>query len=502
MRFFLVAHDRSSGSVRMVSEQTFDTRQEALDSLGSAPGDASFDAVDLFVVDLETVTPVVVMRAAIPVAAPLADAWAVSEDALLEPGAPAGLLEPMEAEEGAGLAGSDDTELASALRRAASQMEESGIAPAPTVEEVLAAQNGPLEAEAVEIAGAVPEEEATAEEEAAPPEEPADVPVEAVEEPAAVEEPVAVALPDEPAEQGADDLAAELEAMAGAAVLVDYGVPPADEVSDAVQAGDVPDVAEAPMPVEPPLSDDLAAVLEPAAGAETVWPWEAAPAEAPVAEAGLPPIAEPMGVASAAELEAVEPAAPEAAEPEAVEPAIAESWQPAEAAETSPEAPDCGDSMIPSNGIDFTPRPVIMGDYGDPYADAAATMTAAEPVETGATSAEMPSVEPVDEAIEAVPGEPVAADGPAPVGLEELGIPSEWLESPAAQATIVPEGDLAEPIEAPMAPATASDETKVYEPEPIKLDAYTCDDCVYVGTCPKAGQDGPATCGSFQWKSV
>jgi hypothetical protein len=34
------------------------------------------------------------------------------------------------------------------------------------------------------------------------------------------------------------------------------------------------------------------------------------------------------------------------------------------------------------------------------------------------------------------------------------------------------------------------------------MNAYTCEDCVYVGTCPKANEDSPATCGSFQWKSV
>ena len=35
----------------------------------------------------------------------------------------------------------------------------------------------------------------------------------------------------------------------------------------------------------------------------------------------------------------------------------------------------------------------------------------------------------------------------------------------------------------------------------LDLDGYTCDDCVYVNTCPKVGQSTPKECGSFQWKS-
>jgi hypothetical protein len=52
-----------------------------------------------------------------------------------------------------------------------------------------------------------------------------------------------------------------------------------------------------------------------------------------------------------------------------------------------------------------------------------------------------------------------------------------------------------------IAPSAPVDE-KAYEPGGLDIAAYTCDDCVYVVTCPKARQEGPATCGSFQWKSV
>ena len=32
------------------------------------------------------------------------------------------------------------------------------------------------------------------------------------------------------------------------------------------------------------------------------------------------------------------------------------------------------------------------------------------------------------------------------------------------------------------------------------LSAYTCDDCVYVDTCPNKDERRPEDCGSFQWK--
>jgi hypothetical protein len=41
-----------------------------------------------------------------------------------------------------------------------------------------------------------------------------------------------------------------------------------------------------------------------------------------------------------------------------------------------------------------------------------------------------------------------------------------------------------------------------YEPgADLDLSRYTCDDCVYVNTCPKVGESLPAQCGSFQWRS-
>ncbi|MDI6844101.1 MAG: hypothetical protein QMC94_06890 [Anaerosomatales bacterium] len=45
-------------------------------------------------------------------------------------------------------------------------------------------------------------------------------------------------------------------------------------------------------------------------------------------------------------------------------------------------------------------------------------------------------------------------------------------------------------------------ETKPYEPSgELEIGAYTCKDCVYFSTCPKAGESTPAECGTFQWRS-
>jgi len=43
--------------------------------------------------------------------------------------------------------------------------------------------------------------------------------------------------------------------------------------------------------------------------------------------------------------------------------------------------------------------------------------------------------------------------------------------------------------------------TSAYKPGESDIDTYTCDDCIYAGTCSKRDQEGPKTCGSFHWRS-
>jgi hypothetical protein len=35
----------------------------------------------------------------------------------------------------------------------------------------------------------------------------------------------------------------------------------------------------------------------------------------------------------------------------------------------------------------------------------------------------------------------------------------------------------------------------------IDIDAWTCEDCIYVLTCDRSGTTRPAECGSFQWRA-
>jgi len=401
MRFFLVGRHRESGDVRIVSERTYATRQEALDSLSTVQqADLSFVDSDLFVVDLEAVTPVVVYRPAapaepaVPAEEPIADAWEAPAEEPIDEALSAGLLEPVdEAMDSVAVARAGDDGLAEALRRAASRMEAEGIQPAATVEELIAAQT-------VDAAAPEPVAEDVALEEAP------------AAEAAAVEPPVADGVAEAPAD---GDLSGELLSVA-----------------------DLP----APEPV----------AAEPLDARATSWPWEAS------AEAAAPGVVEPAS----------------------------ELFRPSGIEEPATVTSD----MLPTPADDFMPRPVIMGDYGQ--RDDFVTIEEAEVPEAPAAGAE-------------------PAAGSVPASLEDLGIPSEWLED-AESAVEVAGSESAEPAPADepvddtltsLGPAAASDaDVPAYQPASIDMDAYACEDCVYAGTCPKAGQDRPATCGSFQWKSM
>lgn len=47
-----------------------------------------------------------------------------------------------------------------------------------------------------------------------------------------------------------------------------------------------------------------------------------------------------------------------------------------------------------------------------------------------------------------------------------------------------------------------SEPAKAYEAGASDITTMTCDDCIYLNTCPKKGESDPTSCGSFQWKSV
>jgi hypothetical protein len=89
------------------------------------------------------------------------------------------------------------------------------------------------------------------------------------------------------------------------------------------------------------------------------------------------------------------------------------------------------------------------------------------------------------------------------------GYPEPGTE-PEAEVAEVPVDALAvtEPhgvLEAAAAAEAVADppaDDRVYEPGALNMNEYTCDDCVYVNTCPNQHQKRPAECGSFQWRSI
>lgn len=73
------------------------------------------------------------------------------------------------------------------------------------------------------------------------------------------------------------------------------------------------------------------------------------------------------------------------------------------------------------------------------------------------------------------------------------GIAVERIEEPTGAAAPAVETETPE-----VAVPTVEDSAPVAASPP--LETMTCDDCVYVETCPNSGQRTPASCGSFQWK--
>lgn len=101
-----------------------------------------------------------------------------------------------------------------------------------------------------------------------------------------------------------------------------------------------------------------------------------------------------------------------------------------------------------------------------------------------------------------------AADAPAAEEAIPIAEPMGVVETPPAEPA-PSETDLASIVE-PVRPVIMGEYPETVEPaEPqpyqpagdLEIAAYTCDDCVYSNTCPKAGESSPADCGTFQWRS-
>jgi hypothetical protein len=411
MRFFLVALDPGTGTVRLIKEGTYAQRQDALDVLGPAVDeDSSLATSDLFLVDLDQIAPVVLYRPATPTVAPeepLADAWIAPadepaadeavEEAVLE--GPEPLWVP---DETLTPAEPDDGDLADALRRAASRMESEGIVAPPSVEE-FAAQG-------------------------------------------ASEPPAATALTEEALAEG---------------LLVD----------------------QEPWPWESTAGEDTG----PTAAEDT--------AVAAVEESAKPEAlpAAGMGDQDGAIVELEAALSLDSALPDAVvAPEQSGVFEP-----VGIDEPGLEEVQLLTPVGDLASHPLIMGEYApDPGADVD-ELTLSE-LEALAASLGSP-VSSADAAVEVEVAPVIGTDG-----VESPADEAQAVEVPAEEATIAEAStagtDTAETVV--VAPVATPSEEKAYEPGGLDIAAYTCDDCVYVETCPKARQEGPATCGSFQWKSV
>jgi hypothetical protein len=243
-------------------------------------------------------------------------------------------------------------------------------------------------------------------------------------------------------------------------------IPAADPANLADALRRAADHLEAQGIVEPPSVEDYALVptpqapepveeSEPAEAVQAealVWPWEtAALASEAVDAASAVPVDMPAPEASL-DVESVpdESPEPDASPEDALEADAPQVFQP-----VGIDAPGLEEITLltPTSGDPFDVRPVIVGEYSDaPLAEEESPFSHLESLVT-------PETAPLEAEHEA--SVPEAAPSPDPL-----------------------------------------EETRAYEPGGTDIAAYTCADCVYVSTCPKANQESPATCGSFQWTSV
>lgn len=188
--------------------------------------------------------------------------------------------------------------------------------------------------------------------------------------------------------------------------------------------------------------------------------------------------------------------------------AEAPAWPWATATSTSPlDDPGHDDaiSLIRAPGDDETmsvSRPVIMGSYRDTPAAPADEA----PVASVDDGSDIVSETAPDAAPETVPAAPEAT--PAAPETHTETVEAFLAEGEAAQAKTAAPGE--EPQEAPAAAGMLSDFIDLGEAETaatgeyvagaVSLGELSCDDCVYVDSCPNKGQRDPSSCGSFQWK--
>ncbi len=263
-------------------------------------------------------------------------------------------------------------------------------------------------------------------------------------------------------------------------------------------------------PAEEPAPTEVETPAEPMSDWEELPPAaieELADARASVAEVIEEPVAvaaeEPASIEAEATAELTEewPAPPQIDE---VEVAVAEARElvtdvpaaeeePAEAAvyeaETlTEEAEGPSESWVDEETLGGPWGEVAEGEVAEGAAEVGAVSLAEEP---SGPSEPMSVVE-----APAMPGWESAAEVDTEAASEvATAVPTD-AETDVGAETIAEEAATAsDALAEPEAPAQA------YEPGASDIAELTCDDCVYVNTCPKHHDTTPSECGSFQWRS-
>ncbi|PKQ38632.1 MAG: hypothetical protein CVT59_00620 [Actinobacteria bacterium HGW-Actinobacteria-1] len=416
MSFFVIGRGRTDGLLRLLGQDVHETREEAVRAVQALAmaGAVSVDDVDVYIADLGTAAPVMIVGMPSPsqVEEATAGAWEAPAAAVVHdlPAADPG-----------------DVLLADALQRAASRLESEGIVPPESVgfegEEDVSLADVEVTLEPVEPEALDAEEIETAEEE----------PLTSSETSIFVD---------------------DVETAVSELVIDDEAAGAAEYVGVVVEPGIIIDQEEVAEP-EPAVADDLSAVIASLGSLDSEPSEEPEPvaAEVPADDSGDWPWLN-VGEVAAVDVSEVPIEVPEVeleaeTEPEGGFDVPAEA-EPVVAPVLEPIVYDDSDTLIVTPAIedDFTPQPVIMGDYS-------------------------------------VTSEVVVPEAPKP---EVDGDPDADAAGALADVASLPE--VAEPA-------------AVYEPAgDLTLDEYTCADCVYSNTCPKVNQTTPAECGAFQWKAV
>ncbi len=127
-------------------------------------------------------------------------------------------------------------------------------------------------------------------------------------------------------------------------------------------------------------------------------------------------------------------------------------------------------------------RPVILGAYSDSSVEPSVADDAAD------SSAESESEASL---VEPAPGSPETTESET-----EAPLPPTAEEAP--EPTSEPESDFILDLD-PVAPVEVPPGYEVSEAS-AEISTMSCEDCVYVGTCPNKDERDPSSCGSFQWK--